>query len=331
MPQTFQEIYDCLIEGKKIKPNSKFENSLKIKARKIVEKQEFEELKARIISMADKLIQLGIMNSAPYRLIKNSQNKAQLDEQILKLTKNFLDVISSMSIEKSTVEEKILLEGEIKNLKNLHATQLKETDYNFKKIVKKLNKENKNLTSNIKKLSNELKKFSTPAENIKDHVSAYLDLLKKKPSKTPTPDILEKYSVGKIFELKRSSWYELMKTNNFIQSLAIKLQNEFEKILPKIQKYEDEIEDLKYKIKFEKDDVVIIAMNKEIEKLILKKNKLTELTDSLEKHKELYSKKIFDAAKKKKKYTPNIDQISDKEAYDNYSEDTLDNAIDDSN
>lgn len=331
MSQTFQEIYDTLAVGKKIRPNSKFENSLKIKARKIVENQEFEDLKARIIGMSDKLIQLGIINPAQHRSIQISQNKVQLDEQILKLTRNFLNLISSVNIEKSTLEESRLREHEITNLTNLHSSQLKDIDYRCKKTVKKLTEENKILLSNNKKLLGELKKFRTPAENIKDHVSAFIDLLKKKPSKTPTIDSLARYSEGKVFELKRSSWADLLKTTNFIQSVALKLQNEFDNILPKLAKFEEDIEDLKNRIKDEKTDNAIISMSKKIDKLIEKKNKLYELADSYELHIDLFSKKIFDAANKKKKYTSKVEHILDEEAYDNYSDDHLDEKIDDQN
>jgi chromosome segregation ATPase len=335
MTQTFQEIYDSLTVGKKIKPNSSFENTLKNKARKIVEKQEFEELKARIIGMSEKLTQLSIINPAQHRFIKISQNKVQLDEQILKLTKNILDVISSMNIEKSTIEETKLREQEIKKLINLQSIKLKELEFRSNKTSKKLNTENlnlqgeiKKLTNKIKKLSSELKKFQTSAENIKDHVSAYIDLLKKNPGKTPTIDMLAKYSEGKVFELKRSSWADLLKTTNFTQSVAIRLQNEYDKVLPKIEKCEEDLYDLNDRIKFEKTDDAITSMSKKIDNLTEKKNKLNELADSIEKHKDLFSKQVIDAAKKKKKYTPKVEHILDKEAYDDYSEDALDKAID---
>lgn len=318
MPQTFQEIYDSLIEGKKIKPNSKFENSLKIKARKIVEKQEFEELKARIIGMADKLIQLGIMNSAQYRLIKNSQNKAQLDEQILKLTKNFLNLISSVNIEKFTLEETKLWEQEINNLKKKHSSELKEIEYASNKNIKKLKEENKMFSNENRKLTKELKKYRTPDKIISDYVEAYIQLIKNEPSKKPTPESLADFSKGKSFELSRSSWAEKIKSSKFIKMAGLKLIEEYEKGQTKIENVNKKIQSLQEQYEMEKNEGNKNSLKKKIEKIYKKETELLKITNHLDQRKNEFVVLLSRIEKKNMTYRNDPQKASDKEQFKNY-------------
>lgn len=95
--------------------------------------------------------------------------------------------------------------------------------------------------------------------------------------------------------------------------MALRLQEECEKIYEAIAKTKEKIKDLKEEIRTKANGVQVTQYKKSIQKAEKKLVELNEYVKSMESHKSRFSDQILSKEFNKKNYTPKIESIKNKQ------------------